>query len=51
MSLMGYTESNALDWMENLAKAYAQIKDEEIKASIMQTIGFLDGLVIEGRMQ
>lgn len=50
MTLMGYTEDDALDWMKNLAKAHQQITDPVIKASIMSAIGFLDGLIIEGRM-
>lgn len=50
MSLMGYTDKDINNMMENLYKAYSLIDDAEIKINLIDTAGFLEGLIIEGRI-
>ena len=48
--MMGYKEADVFKMMENLYKAYTLIEDKEVKINLIDTAGFLEGLISEGRI-
>ena len=50
MALMGYTETDVFKMIEHVYKAYSLIEDKELKMQLIDTAGFLQGLLEEGRV-
>jgi len=50
MALMGYTEKDLSNMIEIIYQARSLIEDKEIQIRLIDIAGFLDGLIVEGRI-